>query len=201
MKFDPESYTITIRKEVDDGDEFYVGRVMEFPNISVFEETFETAHTLVIDAIQTLKRISEETGSDFPYPYPAPSEEFSGRVTFRLSKSLHAKVSRMAAQEDVSVNQFLVTAVATYVGEADGISKVVSGAVQVLGNVVNGALAGVAQAWKSANFLMDQAVTPTSVTPLLMVEGGSPAYFVEKFATAYSPVFIGENYYGRRNTV
>src|SRR5665811_1051182 len=100
MKFDPESYTITIRKEESDCEILYVGRVAEFPNISAFEETFEAARALVIDSIQTLKRISDEAQVDFPFPYPAPSDEFSGRVTLRLSKSLHAKVSRIAAQED-----------------------------------------------------------------------------------------------------
>ena len=43
MKFDPESYSITIRKEEIDNEILYVGRVAEFPNISVYEENFETA--------------------------------------------------------------------------------------------------------------------------------------------------------------
>lgn len=117
MKFDPESYTITIRKEEDDGEILYVGRVAEFPNISAFEETFEAAHALVLDSIQTLKKIADETKVELPLPYPAPSGEFSGRVTFRLPKSLHAKISRIAAQEDISVNQYLVAAVAYYAGD------------------------------------------------------------------------------------
>lgn len=57
MKFDPEAYTITIRKEEIDDEILYVGRVAEFPNISVYEEDFETARHLVIDAIQTLKKL------------------------------------------------------------------------------------------------------------------------------------------------
>lgn len=56
MKFDPESYSITIRKEEIDNEILYVGRVAEFPNISVYEEDFETARNLIIDAIQTLKK-------------------------------------------------------------------------------------------------------------------------------------------------
>lgn len=70
MKFDPESYTITIRKEEVDHEILYVGRVAEFPNISVYEEDFETARQLIIDAIQTLKKISDEAQSEFPSPYP-----------------------------------------------------------------------------------------------------------------------------------
>ena len=81
MKFDPEAYTITIRKEEIDDEILYVGRVAEFPNISVFEEDFETARNLVIDAIQTLKKIADETHSEFPYPYHASSSEFRERAS------------------------------------------------------------------------------------------------------------------------
>jgi hypothetical protein len=57
MKFDPEAYSITIRKEEIDDEILYVGRVAEFPNISVYEEDFVTARNLVIDAIQALKKL------------------------------------------------------------------------------------------------------------------------------------------------
>ncbi|SFF12349.1 hypothetical protein [Nitrosomonas sp. Nm166] len=81
MKFDPEAYTITIRKEEIDDEILYVGRVAEFPNISVFEEDFETARNLVIDAIKTLKNIADETHSEFPHPYLATSNEFRERAS------------------------------------------------------------------------------------------------------------------------
>ncbi len=168
MNFDPESYTITIRKEECYGEILYVGRVAEFPNINAFEETYEEAHALILDAIQTLKKIADEAHADFPLPYPTPSDEFSGRVTLRLSKSLHAKVSRIAAQEDISVNQFLVTAIASYVGETDGISKVVSEAANFLGHVISNAVTNVvnnvAPKWKTTKF------TQSCVTPYIALQ-------------------------------
>jgi len=167
MKFDPESYTITIRKEEDDGEILYVGRVAEFPNISAFEDTFEAARTMVLDAIQTLKNIADETQSEFLQPYPAPSDEFSGRVTLRLSRYLHAKVSKLAAQEEISVNQYLVTAVATYVGEVNGISRVVSEAVSLLGHVVTNAV----NIWKPTQFLYSDVVTPAYLSKPSMAGG------------------------------
>ena len=81
MKFDPEAYSITIRKEEIDDEILYVGRVAEFPNISVYEEDFVTARNLVIDAIQTLKKIADETHKDFPSPYLATSNEFLERAS------------------------------------------------------------------------------------------------------------------------
>jgi predicted HicB family RNase H-like nuclease len=176
MKFDPEAYTITIRKEEDDGEILYVGRVAEFPNISAFEETFDAARELIIDSIQTLKRIADETHADFPQPYPVPSDEFSGRVTLRLPKTLHAKVSKIAAQEDVSVNQYLVTAVATYVGETDGISRVVSEAANLLGHIVTNAVTA-ANSWVTSQIL-SQGVTPIYISklPVGLKEEKLPSY-------------------------
>ena len=167
MKFDPESYTISIRKEDEDGEILYVGRVAEFPNISAFEDTFEAARALVLDAIQTLKKIADEKQVDFPQPYPAPTDEFSGRVTLRLPRSLHAKVSRIAAQEDVSVNQYLVTAISGYIGETDGISKVVSEAANLLSHIVRNAI--VSSRKVSAYVFMNE--TPVSVSIPTVIGG------------------------------
>lgn len=186
MKFDPESYTITIRKEVEDGEVLYVGRVAEFPNISAFEDSFEEARTLVIESIQALKKIADDTNTDFPYPYPAPSDEYSGRVTFRLSKSLHAKVARIAAQEDVSVNQFLVTAVATYVGETDGISRVVANAMHAIAHVVNNAVASSVSAWKTTHFLVNEVITPSAASHPLMI-GSVQVNQVPQLSAAFWP--------------
>lgn len=171
MKFDPESYTITIRKEDDDGEILYVGRVAEFPNISTFEETFEAARALVLDSIQTLKKIADETKVEFPLPYPAPLDEFSGRVTLRLPKSLHAKVSRIAAQEDISVNQYLVTAVAYYAGETNGISRVVTEATNLLGNVVFSAVTSAVGTWRSTQFVLNSVFTPSLLSKSTLVNG------------------------------
>lgn len=169
MTFDPESYTISIRKEEHDGEILYVGRVAEFPNISSFEDSFEEARALVIDAIQSLKKIADETQVDFPSPYPIPSDEFSGRVTLRLPKTLHAKVSRKAAQEDISVNQYLVAAIATYVGETDGIAKVVSEAANLLGHIVNHAINNAVTtvaAWSTAQFFQSSESTTKNLVSL-----------------------------------
>lgn len=167
MKFDAETYTITIRKEECDAEFLYVGRVAEFPNISAYEDTFEAARALVIDSIQTLKKIADETQADFPIPYPVVSDEFSGRVTLRLSKSLHAQVSRLAAQEEISVNQYLVTAIAYYAGETNGTSKLLAEAVNLLGHVVTTAMSQ----WWTRNFISKEVFTTPSLTKKIMIGG------------------------------
>lgn len=123
MIFDPDLYTITIRKEDVDGDLLFVGRVAEFPNISAYEETYEDARSILLDGITTLKTIADEEKKSFPLPDPSLAEEFSGRPSLRLPKSLHAKIARLAEKEGVSLNTCLVAAVATYVGKSDGLSR------------------------------------------------------------------------------
>jgi hypothetical protein len=43
-------------------------------------------------------------------------EEFSGRVTLRMSKSLHASVSKLAEREGVSLNSWIVESVSARAG-------------------------------------------------------------------------------------
>ncbi|MBB5348067.1 toxin-antitoxin system HicB family antitoxin [Desulfoprunum benzoelyticum] len=165
MMLDAEAYTISIRKEVHDGESYYVGRVAEFPNISSFEGSFEEARATVVDAIQTLKRIADEAGEAFPAPLPIPSDEFSGRVTLRLPKSLHAKVARNAIQEETSLNQYLVTAIASYVGETDGVAKVVAEASKRIAGVMHYVVYNAfepSRSWLKAGEIMKSEATRTT---------------------------------------
>ena len=51
-----------------------------------------------------------ELGQSIPEPFS--SVGFSGKIALRLPKSIHRQASRMAARDGVSLNQFLVSAVA-----------------------------------------------------------------------------------------
>lgn len=153
MTFDPEAYTIIIRKEELDGEVLYVGRVAEFPNISSYESDFESARKLVLEAIESLKKIADEKHIEFPLPNPTPEAEYNGRVTLRLPKTLHAKVARLADQENVSLNSYLVTAIASYAGAQDGIGRVVSNAFNVFRAAAKMALT---ETWTSQGAVISQ---------------------------------------------
>lgn len=123
MTFDPNSYTITIRRETVDGDPMYVGYVAEFPNIQAFEDTFEEARSILIDAIQTLYQVAEENGQSMPSPRKDETE-FSGRITLRMPKSLHRQVAALAELDDVSLNQYLLSAIAQQIGHTQMLSAI-----------------------------------------------------------------------------
>lgn len=137
MTFNPDAYTIIVRLENHDGESYYVGRVLEFPNISAFEDSAQEARNMVIDALETLKTIADEDGISFPAPYPVYDDEYSGRISLRLPKSLHAKVAKQAEKECVSINTLLVSAISSYTGEENGISKMLSSASHVFEHFIN----------------------------------------------------------------
>jgi len=114
--FDAEEYTISIRKEVIEGETYYVSRVKEFPGLSEFCETAEEARSLTIDALTGLKKMSDSKGTSFPEPAHI-EEDFSGRITLRLPKTLHRKLSESAEDEGISLNQYIVSLISSQSGK------------------------------------------------------------------------------------
>lgn len=125
MTFDPDLYTITIRKETDDGETCYVGTVAEFRNVSVYEDTHEAALAAIRDVLTTIAKMAEETGQPLPAPQAESGESPSGRITLRMPRSLHAKVIRRAEQDDTSANQVINIAVAEYLSTIDTAQRAV----------------------------------------------------------------------------
>jgi len=123
MSFDPDVYTITIRKENIDDEVYFVGRVAEFPNISAFENSHEEALEIIRGSLTTVARHAQETGRPLPQPEPA-NEEASGRITLRMPKGTHAKVNQRALFDDTSATQLINTAIACYLGEASALDTV-----------------------------------------------------------------------------
>ncbi len=122
MNFDPDIYTITIRKESVDGETYFVGRVAEFPNVSAYESTREKAFAIVRSALVSIAKRAKETGAELPIPVPMTDADPSGRLTLRMPRSVHAKLNALALKEDASANQLVNTAVAFYLGEVDGLA-------------------------------------------------------------------------------
>lgn len=113
----PEEYGICIRLIRQDDVDLYEGRVAELPDLKVYCETFSEAYEELVDAIHTALQLFAEQGR--PFPQAEPSEEhFSGRITLRMSKSLHRCAHERALRDAVSLNQWIVEAVACRVTPA-----------------------------------------------------------------------------------
>lgn len=104
-------YGISVRLVIRDGEEMYEARVAELQDVVAFGDTYAEAYESAIDAIDGLREMFAEKGKAFPLP-EVEEANFSGRVTLRMSKSLHAAVHRKASVDCVSLNQWIVEAIA-----------------------------------------------------------------------------------------
>jgi predicted RNase H-like HicB family nuclease len=103
---------------IPDENGIYFAQILEFQGCYAEGET-------VTEAIENLERVAEswieasrEIGHEIPEPLE--SQGYGGKIALRLPKSLHRQAIRVAEREGVSLNQFLVTAIATRLG-ADNI--------------------------------------------------------------------------------
>jgi predicted HicB family RNase H-like nuclease len=107
-----ERYSITVRKVDIDGEWTWRATVAELPDVAEFGESSDEAINLAIETIEALKSVAESEGRTFPEPLEV-EEEFSGRVTLRLPKSLHRRLALEAMSEGVSLNSWLISKCST----------------------------------------------------------------------------------------
>ena len=114
--FDPSAFGIMIRRKNVEGHWYFSGSVAELPDVEVFEDSYEVAYEEVLNVIESLKLVADEQHRPFPRPQSL-TDEYSGRVTLRIPKSLHKRSAEIANWEGVSLNQLFVTWIADGVGQ------------------------------------------------------------------------------------
>ena len=112
---DPHAYNVTVRKIVHEGATLFEARVKELPDVCECGETMTEAYDLAVDTIETAAGMYAEAGRSFPAP-SVPQDDFSGRVTLRLPKTLHRTLALGADEEGASLNQHLVNILALHAG-------------------------------------------------------------------------------------
>ena len=115
-----KDYKVEITKvtEADGG-----GYIAHIPELDCFGdgETIEKAIADVYAVAEDLIEIAMEDGKEIPMPqYYKDLDEFSGKLSIRLPKTLHKQVSQRAKAEDCSINQLIGTYIAMGVGDAFG---------------------------------------------------------------------------------
>ena len=98
------NYPFNIKSDLDDG-----GYIAEFPDIRYCVGTGNTVDEAIDDAMIAKEEwIKAAYEHNLTIPEPASSEDFNGRVTLRLPRSLHRSIIETAKREGVSANQFLL---------------------------------------------------------------------------------------------
>jgi antitoxin HicB len=84
--------------------------ILEFPGCFAQGETPEEAYRELEDAAESWVESCLARGQEVPEP--SSSVTYSGRIAFRLPKSMHKQAARLAERDQTSLNTYLVSAVA-----------------------------------------------------------------------------------------
>lgn len=107
--FDPQEYTIIIKKIVLDGETLFEATVTELPDVAEYGDHFEKVYKLAIDTIQTAMEKFAQNGQPFPPPLPRLEEdEYNGYIFLQLPNSLHREIAAVAQQEQMGVNEYVL---------------------------------------------------------------------------------------------
>ncbi|MGY2400139.1 toxin-antitoxin system HicB family antitoxin [Pseudomonas sp. SDO5271_S396] len=112
---DASRYSIEIRSGNFEGEDCFQARVKEIPYLEEYADTYEEAYALVIDSLEQTAIEMKETGKTMPPPITSV-EDYSGRVTLRLPKTLHRYLTHVAESEEVSLNALLVSVLSDFHG-------------------------------------------------------------------------------------
>jgi len=91
-----------------DEDEKYIAVSPEFGN--QMAGVGDTAEEALKEAESALRLLIEDYQAEGdPLPSPRKAQEYSGKLSLRIPKSLHKQISRFAEEEGVSINQYIVS--------------------------------------------------------------------------------------------
>jgi predicted RNase H-like HicB family nuclease len=106
-----------------DSEGFYVAEILEFEGCLTEGETpakaLKNLESVARDWIET--RLEE--GLFIPEPFA--NSEMSGRFALRMPQSLHTKAAILAERDGVSLNTFIVSALAVSVGALDLLDRMI----------------------------------------------------------------------------
>ncbi len=114
-RFDASLYNISIRKGNFDGEVLFEARIKELPDVAEYADSYEEAYSLAIDTIETTAEMLLEQGKVMPSPI-IDEADYSGRVTLRMPKSMHAAYVSWSESEEISLNQLIVNCLSFSLG-------------------------------------------------------------------------------------
>lgn len=101
---DVSHYTYRVTWSAEDAE--HVATVAEFPSLSWLAPTPQDALQGMADLISST--VADMTAAGEDVPLPLADRVYSGRFNVRIGESLHRTLSLRAAEEHVSLNQYVV---------------------------------------------------------------------------------------------
>ena len=103
----------------DSDDEFYVARVAEISECMGHGNSRSDAMDMAFDNLRDWIEDALESGAQIPVPVPSP-ELPSGKWLQRVPRTLHLELTKLAAQDGVSLNQWVVVVLSREAGYRAG---------------------------------------------------------------------------------
>ena len=112
-KKDAERLSIkyTFRTQWSDEDDVHICRCLEFPSLSAHGPTPEDALKEIQFVVAEAIRWMAEEGEEIPEPLGI--RKFSGKYPLRITPELHRELAMRAAEQKVSLNQYIQTKLAS----------------------------------------------------------------------------------------
>jgi predicted RNase H-like HicB family nuclease len=107
---------------IPDNNGSFSAEILEFPGCYAEGGTPDEAMQNLTDVAKSWIEASLEQGQDIPEPLM--NQGYGGKIALRIPRSLHRQAVRMAERDGVSLNQFIISAIATRVGIEDFYSQI-----------------------------------------------------------------------------
>ena len=101
----------------------YSAEILEFSGCFSDGATANEAIENLNKAARSWVEACLDQGLEIPEPFM--NQDFGGKIALRLPKSLHRQAVRYAERDGISLNQFLVSAIAGKVGAEDSFARLV----------------------------------------------------------------------------
>lgn len=132
-----DEYRFEVYTEYSDyGDKEYVVKYCDLENVIGVGETIALAISAAEENLNYFLNYCKEHGIDVPEPTKHEENEYSGKVTLRMSKGLHKRVDERAKKEGVSVNLLLNEAIASYISYQECADKIVTESAEKISEIV-----------------------------------------------------------------
>lgn len=180
----PELDARYIRRLMPDPSGGYTATIHELPGCIAEGDTAEEA-LAQLDSVAN-SWIESAKASGYPITPPIDYEGASGKVALRISRRLHQIAAERADLEGISLNQFIGNALASYLGQQDGLRRMA----QQLEHALSDSMHAVYVKLYSAHIEASTARTFISQAEFLahgsssdMIVFNSPAKFIAKITS------------------
>ncbi len=113
--YDLRGYSARLSRICEEDGGGWMAEVPELDGCMSDGDTPDEALRNASDAIACWLDVARQMGRSIPHP--ASDEDYSGKFTLRLPKSLHRRLAELADREGVSLNQLVLTMVAQSYGK------------------------------------------------------------------------------------